>query len=168
MLARSGGNKTLSSSMLIPWPFVYYTRKFTAKAFVSHNTAIPVENLSKIDMLPKIRFKMLLTPELAPIFSANEDELLENIGIITSVLDGKGYVSDSGAHGQRGYHGNYHFVWVGATVDIPYRVHKMFSSLGPKLYTLRLSYVDPSDAEVEEGMDEKFEKKRREGTGGHH
>jgi DNA-binding transcriptional ArsR family regulator len=162
MLARSGGNKTLSSSMLIPWPFVYYTRKFTAKAFVSHTTAISSQDLPKIDMLPKIRFKMLLTPELAPIFSANEDELLENIGIITSVLDGKGYVSDSGAHGQRGYHGNYHFVWVGATVDIPYRVHKMFSSLGPKLYTLRLSYVDPSDAEVEDGMDEKFEKKRRE------
>ena len=162
ILARSGGNKTLSSGMLVPWPFVYYTRKFTAKAFVSHNTAISSENLQKIDMLPKIRYKMLLTPELAPIFSANEDELLENIGIITSVLDGKGYTSDSGAHGQRGYFGNYMFVWVGATVDIPYRVHKLLSSLGPKLYCFRLPYVDPSDAEVEESMNEEFEEKRRE------
>ena len=161
ILARAGGNKTLSSSMLIPCPYVYYTRKFTAKAFVSHNTAISLENLPKIDMLPKIRFKMLLTPELAPIFSANEDELLENIGIITSVLDGKGYTSDSGAHGQRGYFGNYMFVWVGATVDIPYRVHKLLSSLGPKLYCFRLPYVDPSDAEVEESMNEEFEAKRR-------
>ncbi|MGC1134227.1 MAG: hypothetical protein WA941_15480 [Nitrososphaeraceae archaeon] len=162
ILARSGGNKTLSSGMLVPWPYVYYTRKFTAKAFVSHNTAIAPEDLKKIDMLPKIRFKMLLTPELAPIFSANEDELLENIGIITSVLDGKGYTSDSGAHGQRGYFGNYMFVWVGATVDIPYRVHKLMSSLGPKLYCFRLPYVDPSDAEVEESMNEEFEAKRRE------
>lgn len=162
ILARSGGNKTLSSGMLVPWPYVYYTRKFTAKAFVSHNTAIASENLKKIDMLPKIRFKVLLTPELAPIFSAIEDELLENIGIITSILDGKGYTSDSGAHGQRGYFGNYMFVWVGATVDIPYRVHKLLSSLGPKLYCFRLPYVDPSDAEVEESMNEEFEAKRRE------
>jgi len=141
VLARSGGNKTLSSGMLIPWPHVYYTRKFTAKAFVSHNTAVAAKDLEKIDMLPKIRFKMLLTPELAPIFSANEDELLETIGIITSVLDGKGYTSDSGAHGQRGYFGNYMFVWVGAAVDIPYRVHKLFSSLGPKIYCFRLPYI---------------------------
>jgi hypothetical protein len=162
MLARSGGNKTLSSSMLVPWPFVYYTRHFTAKAFVSHNTAVTREALQHIDMLPRIRFKMLLTPELAPIFSASEDELLENIGVITSVLDGKGYTSNSGAQGQRGYFGNYMFVWIGATVDIPYRVHKLLSSLGPKLYCLRLSYVDPSDAEVECGMNEKFEAKRRE------
>jgi|GEM_PF-1514401 predicted transcriptional regulator len=162
VLARSGGNKTLSSGMLIPWPHVYYTRKFTAKAFVSHNTAVAAKDLEKIDMLPKIRFKMLLTPELAPIFSANEDELLETIGIITSVLDGKGYTSDSGAHGQRGYFGNYMFVWVGAAVDIPYRVHKLFSSLGPKIYCFRLPYIDPSDEEVEYGMNEKFEAKRRE------
>ena len=162
ILARSGGNKTLSSGMLIPLPYVYYTRKFTAKAFVSHNTAVTAKDLEKIDMLPKIRFKMLLTPELAPIFSANEDELLETIGIITSVLDGKGYTSDSGAHGQRGYFGNYMFVWVGATVDIPYRVHKLLSSLGPKLYCFRLPHIDPSDEEVEYGMNEKFEAKRRE------
>lgn len=162
ILARSGGNKTLSSGMLVPWPYVYYTRHFTAKAFVSHNTAISREYLPSIDMLPEIRFKMLLTPELAPIFSANEDELLENIGVITSVLDGKGYTSNSGAQGQRGYFGNYMFVWVGATVDIPYRVHKLLSSLGPKLYCFRLPYVDPSDAEVEYGMNEKFEAKRKE------
>jgi hypothetical protein len=162
ILARSGGNKTLSSGMLIPWPYVYYTRKFTAKAFVSHNTAVAAEDLKKIDMLPKIRFKMLLTPELAPIFSAKDDELLENIGIITSILDGKGYTSDSGAHGQRGYFGNYMFVWVGAAVDFPYRVHKLLSSLGPKLYCFRLPYIDPTDEEVEYGMNEKFEAKRRE------
>jgi hypothetical protein len=113
-------------------------------------------------MLPKIRFKMLLTPELAPIFSASEDELLENIGIITSILDGKGYTSDSGAHGQRGYYGNYFFVWVGAAVDIPFRVHKLLSTLGPKLYCFRLPYLEPSDAEIEDGMNEKFESKRRE------
>ena len=80
---------------------------------MSHNTAVSKEDLCEIDMLPKIRFKLLLTPELTPLFSASEDELMENLGIITSVLDGKGYVSHSGAHGRRGYYGNYMFTWVG-------------------------------------------------------
>jgi hypothetical protein len=31
------------------------------------------------------------------------------------------------------------FVWVGAAVDIPYKVHKYLGTLGPKLYFLRLS-----------------------------
>jgi hypothetical protein len=86
MLSRAGGNKTLSSGIIISWPFVYYTRNFTAKAFVTHNTAISKEKLPDIDMLPKIRFKLLLTPELTPTFSASEDDLMENLGIITALV----------------------------------------------------------------------------------
>jgi hypothetical protein len=41
-----------------------------------------------------------------------------------------GYTSDSGAHGQRGYFGNYMFVWAGAVVDIPYRVHTRSVNIG--------------------------------------
>jgi len=40
ILSRPGGNKTLSCNMIMPWPYVYYIRNFTAKAFVSHNTAV--------------------------------------------------------------------------------------------------------------------------------
>ncbi len=53
---------------------------------------------------------MFLTPELTPTFSANEDDLRETLGIITSVLDAYGYVNHSGAQGRRGYTGNYMFV----------------------------------------------------------
>jgi hypothetical protein len=162
MLARSGGLKTLGLDMLVPWPVVYHTRKFNPRAFVTHNTAVESEEaLKKIDLLPRIRFKLLVTPELSTIFSANEDELLENVGIITSILDGRGYTSDSGAHGQRGYHGNYHFGWVGASVDIPHRVHKLLSTLGPKLYVLRLPYDEPKDEAVKQCLNEKFRAKYR-------
>lgn len=158
ILGRSGGNKTLSSSMFIPWLFVYYTRKFNPKAFVTHNTALKSEEeLRKIDLLPRIRYRMLLVPELAPIFSVNEDELKDNIGIITSVLDGKGHVSDSGAHGQRGYNGDYMFTWVGATANIPYKVLKHFSQLGPKVYIYRLPFKDPTDEEIENELDQDSE-----------
>jgi hypothetical protein len=67
ILSRAGGNKTLSTDIVIPWPTIYYTRNFTAKAFVTHNTTVSKDNLPEIDMLPKIKFKMLLTPELTPI-----------------------------------------------------------------------------------------------------
>ena len=161
-MARGGGNKTLSSGMVIPWPYVYYTRNFTAKAFVSHNTAVSRDNLREIDMLPKIKHKLLLTPELTPTFSASEDEVMENLGIITSVLDGKGYVSHSGAHGRRGYYGNYMFVWVGTAVDIPYRVQKLLATLGPKLYFFRLPYAEKTDKQFLDCLNENFEKKRKQ------
>ena len=162
ILSRAGGNKTLSSNMIIPWPYVYYIRNFTAKAFVSHNTAVKKESLPEIDMLPRIRFKMFLTPELTPTFSANEDDLRETLGIITSVLDGYGYVNHSGAQGRRGYTGNYMFVWVGAAVDVPYRVHKLLATLGPKLYFFRLPYVEKTEEQLLNCLNENFEQKRKD------
>ena len=129
---------------------------------MSHNTAVPKDQLEEIDMLPKVRFKALLNPELTPTFSAKEEDLLEIIGIITSVLDGQGYVSHSGAHGRRGYLGNYMFVWIGAPVDVPYRVQKLLSTLGPKLYFFRLPFVQKSDKELLAVFNEEYEEKRKE------
>jgi hypothetical protein len=94
--------------------------------------------LKEIDMLPKIRNKLFLTPELAPTFAARDEDLIQILGIMTRVLDGHGYESDSGAHGHRGYNEKMMFVWVGAAVDIPYKVHKYLGTLGPNLYFLRL------------------------------
>jgi hypothetical protein len=159
ILARAGGNKTLSSGMVIPWYNVYYTRNFTAKAFVSHNTSVKPERLPEIDMLPQIRFKLFLTPELTPTFSANEDQLMENLGIITSVADGKGYINNSGAQGRRGYYGNYMFTWIGAAVDIPYRVHKLLAALGPKLYFFRPPRVEKTDDELLDCLNARFTEK---------
>jgi hypothetical protein len=48
---------------------------------------------------------MFLTPELAPTFASKDDDLVQILGIITRVVDGHGYFSNSGAHGGRGYTG---------------------------------------------------------------
>ena len=45
---------------------------------------------------------------------------------MTRILDGHGYESDTGAHGHRGYNEKMMFTWIGAAVDIPYKVHKLF------------------------------------------
>ena len=130
-------------------PNCYVSDSFTPKSFVSHSANTKKELLSRVDLLPRIRHKTLITPELAPLFSGNPDQLVEYFGILTRILDGRGYQSDSGIHGQRGYVGDYSFTWLGAVVDIPHRVWKVLGNLGPKIYFLRV----PSDQRA--GKDKK-------------
>jgi hypothetical protein len=130
--------KTQGIELLRKWPYTYYTDNFSARSFVSHNTSVTREQLKEIDLLPKIKNKIFLTPELAPTFASKDDDLVQILGIITRVVDGHGYFSNSGAHGGRGYTGQMMFVWIGAAVDIPRKVHKYLATLGPKLYFLRL------------------------------
>jgi hypothetical protein len=147
VLGRGSSMKTVGIEMFRNSKNTFFTDNFSAKAFVSHSTAVKKNELEQIDLLPKIRNKLFLTPELSPTFTKKDDDLVEVLGIITRVLDGHGYESDTGAHGHRGYHGEYMFVWVGAAVDIPYKVHKYLGTLGPKLYFLRLPKVFKNDEE---------------------
>ena len=131
VLGSSSSLKTVGIELFRKWHNVFYTDSFSAKAFVSHSTAVKKEDLPKIDMLPKIKNKFLLTPELSPTFAKKDDDLIEILGILTRVLDGHGYESDTGAHGHRGYNESMTFAWAGAAVDIPYKVHKYLGTLGP-------------------------------------
>jgi hypothetical protein len=96
-------------------------------------------------MLPRIKNKFFITPELAPLFSAKDDDLLQQLAIMTSVLDGHGFTNDTGAQGHRGYDEDIMFTWLGAAVDIPYKVHKHLSTLWPKLYFYRLEKIENDD-----------------------
>ena len=87
-------------------------------------------------MLPKLKNSLFITPELAPIFSAKDEDLIQTLGIITRIMDGHGYESDSGAYGHRGYREDMMFTWVGASVDIPRKVYKHLST---SVQTLLLS-----------------------------
>jgi hypothetical protein len=138
LLGPSGGLKTATVGLYRHSSDTEYRDSFSAKSFQSHNSAIPKEKLEENDLLPAIRDKLLLTPELSPIFSKREDELNEILGIWTRVLDGQGLESQSGAQGHRAYIGKYMFVWIGAAVDIPRKVHKLLGTLGPKLYFFRI------------------------------
>jgi hypothetical protein len=145
VLGTSGGLKTATVELYRNTQDTCYRDSFSAKSFVSHNTAVPKEKLIEIDLLPAIKDKLFLTPELSPTFSKKEDELNEILGIITRVLDGHGYESQSGAQGHRGYTGKHMFVWIGAAVDIPRKVHRLLGTLGPKLYFFRLKKVEKDE-----------------------
>jgi hypothetical protein len=64
------------------YPLTFYTDSFTPSSLLSHNASLSEEQLQKIDMLPKMKNKLVLTPELAPLITGNEDELQKTLGII--------------------------------------------------------------------------------------
>ena len=142
--------KTQVIEMFRKWIDTYFTDKFTTKSFVSHSATVQKDKLSEVDMLPRIKNKVLLTPELSPLFTAKEEDIKEQFGIITRVLDGKGLETESGVHGQRGYYGNYMFSWIGAAVDIPHYVYKFLSTIGFKIYFLRLPRTEISEDDLVE------------------
>jgi hypothetical protein len=148
LLGRPSSSKTQTLSLLSGWYCVYYTDDFTAKSFVSHSTSVLKEELPDIDMLPKLKNRLFLTPELAPMFTVKDEDLNKTLGIITRVADGQGFKSNSGAHGQRGYDENIMFTWIGAVVDIPYKVYKMLGNLGFKLYFFRLPYIEKTEDDL--------------------
>jgi hypothetical protein len=136
ILAVPSSTKTLVIQLFKKYPGSFYTDSFTASSLVSHNSALSEEQLQKVDMLPKIKGKLVLTPELAPVFTAKEDDLQKMLGTLTRVLDGHGFGSDSGAQGHRGY-GDTMFAWLGSAVEIPPHVWKLLGTLGHKIYFLR-------------------------------
>ncbi|MDK2743469.1 MAG: hypothetical protein NDI90_11180 [Nitrospira sp. BO4] len=129
-------------------PLCYRSDSFTAAAFVSHSAQLTKEQLEKIDLLPKIKDKVLVTPELAPIFRGDQDELVKRFSVLTRVLDGQGLKTDSGVHGDRGYEGDYVFAWIGATTPIEGQIWKVMAQLGSRLFFLLLdagSFSSPKD-----------------------
>jgi len=144
--------KTLSMELLKGYPNTFFTNKFNPRSIVTHSSTGTEEDLNDIDLLPKWKNKTVLLPELAPMFTKKEDDLREDLGTLTSILDGYGYESDSGSRGHRGYSGEYMFVLAGASVEIPPRVHKVLGTIGPKLYFLRVDRGEMSEEEMMEYM----------------
>ena len=113
-----------------------YVDDLTKNSFLSHYSTNSEEELQKNDLIPKMKDKILLTSEIAPIINANEDDLRKTLGIITRLVDGKGYQSHSGTHGHRSYPPMM-FTWIGAGIEIPSKMWTMLSQLGFKIYFFR-------------------------------
>jgi hypothetical protein len=144
--------KTVAIELLRAYWHGYYKDDFSPKGWVSHYSGLTEEQLQKNDLLPQIKYKLFLTPELAPLFTGNEDDLKKSFGNLTRILDGKGLQSHSGTQGDRGYYGEYMFAWCGAAVDVSPRVHRMMGNLGPKMYFLRLPKAGKKEQDIIEQL----------------
>ncbi len=125
--------------------YLHRVDDFTPASFVSHAANRKEKHLKEIDLLPKIRDKVMLTKELAPLFRDDEKEMRQNFARLTSVLDGNGYITASGTHGKRGYDGRYVFNWIGGTTPIPHRTHKVMAQLGNRILFHEIAAEDYTD-----------------------
>jgi len=128
--------------------YVYKTSHFTAASFVSHSAKSKKKDLKNIDLLPKIKGKLVLTPDMSTFFSRPEETLKSELGVFTEICDGRGYGRDSGVHGHRGYKGNYNFMMLAATTPVPYHVWKIMGILGHRIHFLNGNVKDPTDKEL--------------------
>jgi len=134
-----GSGKTTTLNFFKGFPYSHATDKFTPKSFVSHVAQKKTEELEKIDLLPRIKDIVLITPDLNTLFGAKPEELVETFSLLTRVLDGQGLITDSGVYGTRGYTGEHMFTWIGATTPIPHSVWDLFGNLGARMYFMYVS-----------------------------
>jgi hypothetical protein len=125
--------------------YSYRCDKFTPKSFVSHVAGTPESGISKIDMLPQIKGKVLLTKELSPIFRGRDDDLNETFAILIPILDGKGFTSNSGSKGRRGYEYDIVFNWLGATTPLPGHTYRLMYQLGTRLLFWEVPSIVPDE-----------------------
>jgi len=161
LIGQPSAGKTLPLELIMPAhendplaEYFYRSDNFTASSFVSHRADRSHEQLREIDLLPKIKDRTLITPELAPLFRGKRDELTKTFGVLTRVLDGQGYVTDTGAQGHRGYMGSHNFQWLGATTPPSPEALEVMGQLGPRLLFYNADRLRPS-------IDELFRHARR-------
>jgi hypothetical protein len=154
--------KTVGIGMLRRWIGTYYVDKINPKSFVSQANVENREELEYIDLIQYMKDRLFLIPELAPIFMQKEDVLVEILSTLVRLADGEGLLTHSGLHGLRGIDDKLMFSMIGASVEIPSKVYKVLSSLGPKLYFYRTNFKEPIEQQLQEDITGKsFEVKTR-------
>jgi len=152
ILGPPSAGKTTILRMIESLPNAFTVDSFTAKSFVSHYAGKKKEDLERDDIMTQIKDKIFLVLDLAPTFSVNEESLGEIIGILTSVLDGRGYKKSSGVYGVRGY-GPTFFVLIGAAVDVAKKIWALIAQLGPKMFFLRMDMQISYEEEQQKILD---------------
>ncbi|MCW4011132.1 MAG: primase C-terminal domain-containing protein [Candidatus Bathyarchaeota archaeon] len=159
--APSGG-KTTTLDFFRGFLYSHATDKFTPRAFVSHVAQKSEAELKKIDLLPRIKGRVLITPDLTTLFGAKAEELKETFSLLTRVLDGRGLTIDSGVYGARGYEGDYMFTWIGATTPIPHSVWDLFGNLGARMYFMQIIKKNKSNSSYVADLKQKNYRKKVE------
>jgi hypothetical protein len=128
--------------------YLHRLDKFTPASFVSQAANVSKETLALNDVLPKLKNKVLLTKELAPIFRGRDEFLKDTFSTLTTVLDGKGYVNASGVHGERGTEEHIVFNWIGGTTPIPARTDTIMAQLGNRLVRYEIVGEEKSEDDM--------------------
>lgn len=140
--------KTITLNLFSEFEKTFTIDNFTPASFVSQAANVKTEKLKDVDLLPKIKDKVLIIRDLAPLFGLRDDDLLRNMGILTRVLDGEGLELHAGVHGKRGYSGDYSFMFLAASTPISPKVFKLMGNLGSRLFFLNLRSEQKGENEL--------------------
>jgi hypothetical protein len=146
--APSAGKTTVANFFANIEGLSYATDKFTPASFVSNAANVKKKELEKIDLLPRIRYKLLIVRDLGTIFSKRDDDVKESLGLLTRALDGEGLSTDSGIHGHRGYDGEYLFMLLAATTPFKKAIWNIMGNLGSRLFFLRPNVKSKTEKEL--------------------
>lgn len=116
----------------------YRSDDVTPASFVSHDASRDEDELSQDDLLPRIKHKTLLNPEMANWFGGDWGVRKEKMARLVRVMDGRGFTSDSGTHGRRGYEGDYRFNFVGATTPLKQKDWEMMGHTGNRFLFIEM------------------------------
>lgn len=152
ILGPPSSGKTTVLELMEALPNTYSIDVFTPRSLQSHYASKRKDDLEKDDLLPKIKDKNFLTPELAPLFSVRDEDAVLIMGLLTRLLDGKGLKTISGVHGERSS-GPVFFVWIGAAVEVSKNIWKLIARLGPKMFFLRMNPESSYEEEQKEILD---------------
>lgn len=161
LLGAPSSFKTVVISLIRGWYCVLYRDNFTPASFVTNSMSVnSEEELARLDLLPQMTNHLFLTPELNTIFTAREEVVSQLLGLISRIADGEGLMTHTGAHGARGYEGPLMFTWIGAAIDIPYKIYKLLGNIGAKMYFFRLSYEEVTTDKLLADLNEDFDAKK--------
>lgn len=140
--------KTITLNLFCDFEKTFALDNFTPASFVSQAANVKAEKLKDVDLLPKIKDKVLIIRDLAPFFGLRDDDLLRSMGVLTRVLDGQGLELHAGVHGKRGYSGDYSFMLLAASTPISPKIFKLMGNLGSRLFFLNLRSEKKSEKEL--------------------
>lgn len=127
-------------------PMNFPLDKFTPASFLTQATNVRKKDLKNVDLLPRIVYKTIVVPELAPLFDQPKEVLLENYALLARLFDGNGLTNSGGVHGYRKLTGDYLFGFLGATTPLTQTAWNLMSKVGSRLLFLnepaRLSKKD--------------------------
>jgi len=119
-------------------PMNHWVDKFTPASFLTQSANVKESQLKKVDLLPKIAYKTMIVPEMAPLFSQPKEILMESYAILARVLDGRGLSSSGGVHGHRELKGDYIFNLLGATTPLSQTAWNTMGKVGSRLTFLHV------------------------------
>lgn len=169
LIGQPSTGKTTVLNAFDDYPRTLWADDFTPASFMSHYPQLSEKELQQIDLIRKMNNRIFIVPDLAPIFSARQEALVKNIGLLTRILDGEGLTTHSGVHGERKYKEETRFTFLAATTPPPDKLWKTLGILGNRILFLRLHHSKEesfSDRFLRSLSEESY-KSKREATRGH-